>query len=420
MTNNDHAWNKIFEQLKVMEGLKKSPFCQITAKQINEIGNREARLMAKFDTKESLPQLFKDAELNINAVSNGNYIIFKDPSNQSFIKLPDYKTIVPEKINPVLDFELQTLLFNPKMSESNAIDYAHHSKILSAYSGEKDLKLTTRGRFFSDAFKFNLGEVGNIDVKGVQIEVDAGYEGQEQFLIIEAKSSTRSTFNIRQLYYPFRHFQNKTKKQIRTILLSFSNGIYYFTEIGLTPNYYDYKIISNLAYEVEIKETSDKLSIKDLLSQKTLTPEDVTAPQADDLNKVIDLITFLSLTPADKFEIAEHFEFDERQGDYYANAGRYIGLIDKQEGLFKISEAGQELISIKNRDNRNAFLIKYILRTKLFNDLVNLYFSQQNKIDDEQIVSRLAKDGLSGTTPERRKSTIKSWINWIIISITEF
>ena len=135
---------------------------------------------------------------------------------------------------------------------------------------------------------------------------------------------------------------------------------------------------------------------------------------------MIDLITFLSLTPADKFEIAEHFEFDERQGDYYANAGRYIGLIDKQDGLFKISEAGQELISIKNRDNRNAFLIKYILRTQLFNDLVNLYFAQQNRIDDEQIVSRLAKDGLSGTTPERRKSTVKSWINWVVDNLKNY
>jgi site-specific recombinase XerC len=50
---------------------------------------------------------------------------------------------------------------------------------------------------------------------------------------------------------------------------------------------------------------------------------------------------------------------------------------------------------------------------------VNLYFSQQNRIDDEQIVSRLAKDGLSGTTPERRKSTVKSWINWVVDNLKD-
>lgn len=414
MTNNDVAWDKIFGALNVNDSIQKHSFFQISSKQINDIGGREARLMAKFDTKESLPQLFKDSELNINAVSNGNYIIFKDPNYQSFIKLPDYNTVTSKKISPELDFKLQTLLFNPRMSESNAIDFAHHSKILSIYSGEKDLKLTTRGRFFSDAFDFNLGKLGKIDVKGVQIEVDAGYEGIDQFLIIEAKSSTRSSFNIRQLYYPYRHFQNKTSKRIRTILLSFSNGIYYFTEIELTPNYYDYKIIGNNGFEVEIKEKFEKPTLKELLSQEAFTPKDVTAPQADDLNKVIDLTTFLSTDNSDKFGIADYFEFDERQGDYYANAGRYIGLIEKENNLFKISNSGKELISIKNREHRNLFLIKKILSTQLFKDLLNLYFEQGEKIDDLQIVKRLAQDGLSGTTPERRKSTIKSWLNWII------
>lgn len=413
MTSNDTAWDKIFRELNISDTLKREPFVQISSKRINEIGGREARLMAKFDTKESLPQLFKEYELNINAVSNGNYIIFKDPNFQSFIKLPDYNEIIPKKISPELDFELQTLMFNTRMSESNAIDYAHHAKILTAYSGERDLKLTSRGRFFSDAFNFSLGNIGQIEVNGVQIEVDAGYEGQEQFLIIEAKSSTRSSFNIRQLYYPFRHFQNKTGKKIRTILLSFSNGIYYFTELELTNNYYECKIISNAGFEVEIKEKFDKPTLEELLSQNAITPKEVTVPQADDLNKVIDLVAFLATNKADKFTIASLFEFDERQGDYYANAGRYIGLIEKENNLFKISESGKELVSIKNRERRNIFLIKRILNTQLFKDLLSIYFKQGRKIEDLQIIERISKDGLSGSTPERRKSTVKSWISWI-------
>ena len=215
MTSNDESWEKIFSALNIEKALDTSPSFPITAKQINDIGKREARLMAKFDTKEGLPEIFKKNELNINAVSNGNYIIFKDPSHQSFIKLPDYTALTPQKITPQLDYSLDTLVFSPRMSESNAIDYAHHSKILNKYSGESNLQLTTRGRFFSDSFTFALHTIPEIKVKGVQIEVDAGYEGNKQFLIIEAKSSTRSTFNIRQLYYPFRHFQGKTSKNIK-------------------------------------------------------------------------------------------------------------------------------------------------------------------------------------------------------------
>jgi len=417
MTSNDAPWAHIFEQLKILEALNKSPFYSITAKQINDIGKREARLMAKFDTKESLPQIFNKAELNINAVSNGNYIIFKDPSHRSFITLPDYKNIIPEKFSPILDFDLQTLSFNTRMSESNAIDYAHHSKMLTRFSGEKELKLTTRGRFFSDSFKFQLGAIGNIDVKGVQIEVDAGYEGHEQFLIIEAKSSTRASFNIRQLYYPYRHFQNKTSKKIRTLLLSFSNGIYYFTEIELTSDYYGYNIINNSAFEVIIDTSPEKVSIAELLSQKTYTPDKIPVPQADDLNKIMDLINFLTVAPADKFSIAEYFEFDDRQGDYYGNAACYIGLIEKEGALFKLTPTGQELSLIKNRKKRNIHLVKAILKIKLFNDLLKIYIEQDGNIDDQQIITRIEQEGLKGTTPARRKSTVKSWIHWVVVNI---
>lgn len=370
--------------------------------------------MAKFDTYESLPDLFKSNKLNINAVSNGSYIIFKDPQHRSFIKLPDYRKISPIKFKPELDFNLNTLRFNLTMSESNAIDFAHHSGILSKYSSEKDLKLTTRGRFYSDKFVFQLGEVGDVNVQSVQIEVDSGYEGKNQFLIIEAKSSTRATFNIRQLYYPFRHFQTKTRKAIRTILLSFSNGIYYFTEISLSPDYYTYRILNNTAIEVEIGTDTKPVSLNNLVNQHTYNPTGIPVPQADDINKVIDLITFLSANPSDKFQIANYFEFDERQGDYYANAGCYVRLLEKNGNLFQPTSVGKEIIAITNRHARNIKVVESILSTELFNDLLKLFVTQDNSITDQQIIERIEKEGLTGSTTNRRKSTIKAWMQWIL------
>jgi site-specific recombinase XerC len=51
---------------------------------------------------------------------------------------------------------------------------------------------------------------------------------------------------------------------------------------------------------------------------------------------------------------------------------------------------------------------------ELFNYLLNLYFEQGKQIADEQIIYRLAQEGLTGTTPGRRKSTVRNWLNWII------
>jgi hypothetical protein len=419
MKSNDEAWEVIFQELNIIEHLQESSLYPISAKQIKDISNREARLMAKFDTKDSLPNLFKNHSLNINATSNGSYIIFSDPNNKSFIKLPDYKQITPVKFKPQLDFELQTLTFNSRMSESNAIDFAHHSGVLFAFSGEHNLKLTTRGRFFSDHFAFQLGKIGSVNVKGVQIEVDAGYEGQKQFLIIEAKSSTRDSFNIRQLYYPYRHFQSKTNKKIRTVLLSFSNGIYYFTEVCLFADYYAYEIVSSTAIEVELGTSKEKITIKELLHQKAYKPQSVPVPQADDINKVIDLSSYLVDNPLDKFSIASFFEFDERQGDYYGNAGFYIGLLEKRGTLFYASELGVKILSIENRVDRNLKVVQAILKTELFNDLLTLYVEQGRQITDQQIIQRLIQEGLTGTTPARRKSTIKSWLNWIDQNLPE-
>jgi hypothetical protein len=416
-TSNDSAWEKIFSALDILAELDRKPSFLISAADIKAIGQREPRLMAKFDTKESLPQLFRREELNINAVSNGHYVIFRDPGLRSFIPL-DYSGAVPVKVRPEPGLELDTLSFSSSLSESNAIDFAHHSGILSGYSGEEELRLTSRGRFFSEAFSFRLGAVGMLDVKGVQIEVDAGYEGMRQFLIIEAKSSKRSSFNMRQLYYPYAHFIKKTRKQVRTVLLSFSNGIYYFTEIAFTPGLYEYRIVDTKAFEVLVEEPPRRASAAELLSQSTFAQQGIPVPQADDLDRVIDLVLFLE-NPSSKFAIAAHFELDERQGDYYGNAAAYIGLVTKKQGVFCRTVAGDKLASIRNRAARNLEVIRAVLRTELFNDLVRLYYQQGKSLSDASIVERLQREGLTGTTPARRKSTVRSWLSWISANLNE-
>ena len=56
-----------------------------------------------------------------------------------------------------------------------------------------------------------------INVSGVQTEVDAGYEGRDQIVLIEAKNKNTKDIIIRQLYYPFRQWQTHTKKKVITL-----------------------------------------------------------------------------------------------------------------------------------------------------------------------------------------------------------
>jgi hypothetical protein len=54
----------------------------------------------------------------------------------------------------------------------------------------------------------------NILTKGVQTEVDAGYEGEDVVVLIEGKNTKMQDTIIRQLYYPFRKWGIQTSKRV--------------------------------------------------------------------------------------------------------------------------------------------------------------------------------------------------------------
>ena len=65
-----------------------------------------------------------------------------------------------------------------------------------------------------------------IQVKGVQTEVDAGYEGKNKVVLIEAKNTSTDNVIIRQMYYPFRKWKEVTDKQIINLFFQKTGDIY--------------------------------------------------------------------------------------------------------------------------------------------------------------------------------------------------
>ena len=150
-------------------------------------------------------------------------------------------------------------------------------------------------------------------------------------------------------------------------------------------------------------------------------------PQANDLDKVVDLLALLRsraddgsrrrFRPVSKAAIAEHFEFDERQGDYYANAGVYLGLVDRSDAGFVLSERGSRLIGTRSLARRTEMLVEQMLRRPVLRDAFALL--QAHGLDVDQIrLDELAAiigrhTSLSGTTPARRASTVLRWLRWV-------
>jgi hypothetical protein len=424
MTQNDEAWGKIFDNLPLLPEIKHQGFVYITADEIKEVGKREPRLLAKQDTKNDRPKVFKLNNLSILPVENGKYIIFRDESAKTYYPLGKILAEVPaEEYQPTKDYrEYQSLDVRNLSSESQAIDFANLVSLLKTFTNEKELNLTIRGRQRSEKFHVAIpGSSHTVEVKGVQIEVDAGYESSEKIYIFEAKLGRVEDFNIRQLYYPYKDWSCRSTKEVIPLFFVYTNGLFYILQFAFGEEYGELRCVKSKCFTVN-EPAKQPVNLKQLLAESRIEPEpDVPYPQANDLDKVIDIVTnFHSAGLTNKPAIAEFFEFDERQGDYYLNAGYYLGLLKRvpHSTEFELTREGEFIAKSENRSRRNLLLLKQMLKRPSFNDIIRLFESKNRELSllSVDVLAPIIQKHveLNDTTSRRRASTVMSWLRWMV------
>jgi len=427
----DISWEKVFQKRPVLDGINLEGYYRISSSELKELGEREPRLMAKQDTLESRPQIFKNNNLSILPVKNGEYVIFKDSKNKSYFKFnSEFDEIVKEIYNPTSDFEkIETLNINSLKGEFQAIDYANIISLLNEFTREPQLYLTIRGRLRSGNFKLQLPNSDTIiEVEGVQIEVDSGYEGENGLYLIEAKSTKRDDFHIRQLYYPWKEWSQKTKKPVIPIFFFYSNGIFYLTKFQFGENFDDIQILESRSFSIN-EDPILSANFDELLNSVEIEPfvSDFLPPfpQANDLDKIIDIITSFREDMILNTQVSELFEFDYRQGDYYANAAAYLGFLirdSKSASSFIFTELGKEIRQCPNRRCRSRYLLIQLLKNPIFSSVIIMLREngfEPNNIDINEIGRIINKYDCryNHTTSLRRASTVKSWMKWICENI---
>jgi len=223
---NNESWNKIFQDYNIFShDFDRAPF-PITAEQIKracqdftEVGQKEVRILCKQDSRKDRPEVFIERGLFLLPTKNGKYVIVK---GEGYVDIPEIETTKEVYVSQ-LDFHLDTSLVGN--SEMQHLDFAYAASLIRTFMDDNSLVLTIRGRKYTPQFSFNVGP-HLINVRSVQTEVDAGYEGRTQVVLVEAKSSSARNVIIRQLYYPFRQWQNCTKKQVATLFFQKSGDTY--------------------------------------------------------------------------------------------------------------------------------------------------------------------------------------------------
>lgn len=238
----NESWAKIFSDYRIdKHNFEQSPF-RITAEQIKkacqnftETGEKEVRILCKQDQREDRPSVFVEKGLFLLPIVNGEYIIIK---GEGYVDIPTIKSTQEIYVSK-LDFNLDTAVVGN--SEMQHLDFAYAASLIRTFMEDDSLVLTIRGRKYTPAFSFNVGK-HLINVQNVQTEVDAGYEGRKQIVLIEAKAAKTSNVIIRQLYYPFRQWQTHTKKHVVTLFFDKSDDTYCIWEFRFA-NVEDYNSI---------------------------------------------------------------------------------------------------------------------------------------------------------------------------------
>jgi hypothetical protein len=418
-TKNDKAWASIFEKYKIIKEINKNSFYEITANQIKEF--REPRLMTKFDQKANLPKLFLENNLSILPITRGSYIIGKFKTYEK-IKYSKVETI-PFSIPPFIE----SIDPNNIYSEATALNTVYAGGVINHILGEESLQ-TISGRMGTGYFNFSIdNDKGsfNVDVNNSQCEIDAGFESQSKLVLLEAKNFKIDSFNIRQMYYPYRLWKDKVKKEVIPAFFTYSSDIFSFFiyKFKDKAKYNSLELVEqrNFAFEEEPISMDEIYSI---LNNTSIVeePSTVPFPQANNFNRTIDLLGLLMENNLTKDEIASYYNFEKRQADYYSNAAIYLGLVQKESGngevTCELTTLGRKVMGKRHRE-KMLEIVRLILEHQIFNRVLRKYFDNSSPVTIEDIIEIMNTSYIhnverGSSTVGRRASTVLRWIEWIL------
>ena len=417
-TKNEKAWRKLFKKYSILDSINLYGHFEISANQIREF--REPRLMTKFDQKSNLPEIFSNNNLSILPLTRGSYIIGRFNAYEDV----NYANVINTKFS--IPGYIETLDPQNIYSEANALNTIYVGKVINHILEEDEVYQTISGRMGTGAFDFNINTNDGrlkLSVHNSQCEIDGGFESPNKLLLLEAKNFKVDNFLIRQMYYPYRLWTKKVNKEVIPAFFTYSNDIFSFFiyRFNDKENYNSLELVTQKNYILK-EEPITLDDISDILKNTRIIQEpDIPFPQANNISRTIDLLSLLMEGELTKDEITSNYAFEPRQSDYYVNSARYLGLAQKTGGRsdpsYELTPLGRQIMSKRHREKMLG-IVESMLKYEVFHKVLKKYFHTFSPISLKEIVEIMNDSHISNlynkNTIERRASTVKSWIEWIL------
>lgn len=414
--SGNQKWREIFGQRHILETVASDGRAFLTADEINQtigVSLEQARTLCKIDYRQAVPDIMAEHDMSILATANGKYCIGPfDP----FVGVPPIR--FGTAIEKTLPAGCDILRGASITSESRALDTALHSGMLHDVFGE-DALLTIRGRTYSTGFTLPLEMTTHgtmmLAVRGVQLEVDGGYESPRGIHLIEAKMNALDNVSIRQVLYPLLHWEAAVadlhlEKRVYSYLLTYDSPWFKFTPFVWDGNRICAEPNGQKVFSLHEDRRLD-LAASLQTSPRNLTDPSVPFPQANDLDKVLTMLTLIgssdSCTP---WDLIRDFGIDIRQIYYYVAVLRWMRLCTRDsvvEGsALSLTDEGRRLFSM-SRIARLQEMAKIV-----FSDpIARAGLSNMSALEDAAVWSAHGM-ALSANTRGRRAQTIRQWIRY--------
>lgn len=398
--NLQQAWTQLLAKLEPSAG-----GLRVSAAQIKSLTGVEPRLATKFDHREARPEALRQS--TILPVKNGEYLVVAGDGYHDLE--PSAARVVNYRVPAATARRTSTLPWSEvPSSESQVLDMAVVSGMLGQFLGEETLHLTVRGRLRSPRFDFTFGlsdgsRLG-VEVEGVQIEADAGVEG-DSFYLIEAKLGRRDNFHVRQLYYPYRMWRATCSKPVFPVFCCHSDRVFHFWlyEFAPSSDYHGLRLLKQTSYSLDEEVGTPTLANLLATYPPVGLPPGIPLPQADRLERVIDLVDAVASGASD-------YGFLPRQADYYRNAAAFLGLLEAGQ----LTALGRKFTG-GSRGQRHAILVQRLVELPILREACEFMEAEARFPSSAWVAERMlaATDRLSSSTVQRRARTVLAWLQWL-------
>ena len=403
------AWDVLARHLELSARLPEERQLEVEASTIKRVTGWEPRLLMKMDSRSQRPPVLSRLQAMVLPVRNGRYAIVASDGYHDVEEPPACRSFhLSEGARGLRTLPWDTI----PTSESQALDMALASGMLHDFLRESQLTLTIRGRLRSPAFSFQCrGARGPIDLsaEGVQIEVDAGLEG-ESIHLVEAKLGKRSDFHLRQLYYPFRMWSLRVQdKPVYAVFCAYHDRQFSFWKYTFGPpeNYHGVQLLESAVYSLdpEVSPPAWRPIVRDGLQSSPTTPPEVPFPQADSLERVIDLVEAAAQNET------LLYGFSDRQAGYYLNAARYLGLVEPQGN--HLTAAGRTFLE-SQRHARHILILQAMVARPVWREALRS-MEQSGELPASGAIQEWISlhTRLGEATLRRRAQTVLSWLRWV-------